>query len=134
MGLVTPFSSKGDQADGRPDFYGTLAFEVDYTDIGGFECNNSLIELFSRAVFEAKSVRKKVFASLKDFFHFYNLDEVSHTHYRPTFNGQKGTIEVKTSNETMNEVDQAYMRTRLNFDITLVNSHEQGQRSPSIDV
>ena len=91
---------------------------MDYTDIGGFECTNSLIELFSRAVFEAKKIRKKVFASLKDFFHFYNLDTVSHTHYRPTYNSQKGTIDVKTSRVTMEDFDEAFMK-KLNKNVNL---------------
>jgi len=62
-------------------------------------------------VFEVKKLRKKVFASLKDFFHFYNLDTVSHTHYRPTLHRHcgKGTIDVKVGSETMEELDRAFM-------------------------
>ena len=33
----------------------------------------------------------------------------ANTHYRPTFNGQKGTIEVKTSKNTIEELDKSVM-------------------------
>ena len=56
------------------DFYGVVTFELDHDDIGGMECSNSLIHGFSRLVFEAKTLRKKAFVTLEDFFVHYKLE------------------------------------------------------------
>lgn len=50
-----------------------VTFELAFSDIGGFECSNSLIENFSRFVFEANVIHKKSFESLADFFTYYKL-------------------------------------------------------------
>jgi len=51
-----------------------VTFELVHEDIGGMECANSLILNFSRLVFEAKTLRKKTFGTLEDFFIHYGLD------------------------------------------------------------
>ena len=58
----------------KVDFYGVVTFELAHEDIGGMECSNSLIFNFSRLVFEAKTLRKKTFVALDDFFVHYGLD------------------------------------------------------------
>lgn len=58
-----------------------VTFELAFSDIGGFECSNSLIENFSRFVFEANVVHKKSFESLADFFTYYKLPTYTKKHY-----------------------------------------------------
>ena len=70
-GSWNPFTT----CDGeKVDFYGVVTFELDHEDIGGMECTNSLIHNFSRLVFEAKTLRKKSFVTLEDFFMHYGLE------------------------------------------------------------
>ena len=71
FGTRNPFTT----IDGeKVDFFGVVTFEVSHEEIGGMECSNSLIVNFSRLVFEAKILRKKAFATLEDFFLYYELD------------------------------------------------------------
>ena len=72
FGSRNPFAT----CDGdKVDFYGVVTFEVDQPDIGGMECTNSLLHGFSRLVFEAKTLRKKAFKTLEDFFAHYELEQ-----------------------------------------------------------
>jgi hypothetical protein len=57
------------------DFYGVVTFEVKVKDIGGMEYSNMLIENSSRIVFEGKSITKRSFANVQDFFNFYALEK-----------------------------------------------------------
>jgi hypothetical protein len=57
----------------KTDFFGVIAFELNYDDIEGMECSNSLIKDFSRFVFEANKLKKIAFASLDTFFNHYKL-------------------------------------------------------------
>ena len=103
FGSRNPFSTKvGNQVD----FFGVVTFELQFDDIGGFDCSNSLIEGFSRFVFESNLISKKSFESLEDFFTYYKLQETSDKHYEPTFNRKEGRIQVKTAWKTINELDQ----------------------------
>ena len=71
FGSRNPFTT----CDGeKVDFYGVVTFELNHEDIGGMECSNSLIYNFSRLVFEAKTLRKKSFVTLEDFFMHYGLE------------------------------------------------------------
>ncbi len=56
------------------DFYGVVTFEIDFGDIVGMEYTNMLIENSSRIVFEGKSIKKKSFQTLADFFQYYDLN------------------------------------------------------------
>ena len=95
LGKETPFNIK---VEGQtPDFYGVVTFELLHKDVGGFECGNSLIQHYSRAVFEANIVRKKAFESLKDFFFYYDIETETEKHYRPSLDLQAGKIAVKTA-------------------------------------
>jgi len=89
----------------KADFYGVVTFEVDFDQIGGIECSNSLIENFSRLVLEAKTLRKKAFKSLDDFFAHYELPTSSKKHYWPSLNKKDGKIEVRTASKTLNTLD-----------------------------
>lgn len=84
-----------------------VTFEVTHADIGGMECTNSLIHNFSRLVFEAKTLRKKAFVTLEDFFTHYGLDQRPNPslHYVPTLNRQENKIEVRTCWQTMQQLD-----------------------------
>jgi len=81
------------------DFYGVVAFEVKQADIGGMECTNSLIHQFSRLVFEAKTLQKKAFVTLEDFFAHYELEQQPDPklHYVPSLNRAESKIEVRTA-------------------------------------
>ena len=93
----------------KVDFYGVVTFEVNHADIGGMECSNSLIHQFSRLVFEAKTLRKKAFVTLEDFFIHYNLETRpdQKLHYVPTLNHQDNKIEVRTCWQTMQQHELA---------------------------
>jgi len=82
IGKETPFNIRAEGE--KPDFYGVVTFELLHQDVGGFECGNSLIEHYSRAVFEAKVIHKKAFESVKDFFFYYGMDTETEKHYRPS--------------------------------------------------
>ena len=102
FGSRNPFSTiVGDQVD----FFGVVTFELAFGDIGGFEYSNSLIENFSRFVFEANVVHKKSFESLTDFFTYYGLAHETTRHYQPTLCLQEGRIRVKTAWNTLAEID-----------------------------
>ena len=91
------------EGEKKVDFYGVIAFEVDLNNIGGMECTNSLIHQFSRLVFEAKTLRKKAFTTLEDFFTHYELEQRPdpNLHYVPTLNRTESKIEVRTAWQTM---------------------------------
>ena len=59
--------------DGHADFFGVIAFELNFDDVGGMECSNSLIKDFSRMVFEADKLKKIAFDDLESFFAYYKL-------------------------------------------------------------
>ena len=85
FGSRNPFATcEGDKAD----FFGVVTFEVTQKNIGGMECTNSLIHRFSRLVFEAKTLRKKAFVTLEDFFIHYELEMSPDPtlHYVPRLN------------------------------------------------
>ena len=84
-----------------------VTFELSFEDIGGMECSNSLIENFSRLVFEAKGTTKKAFTTLEEFFHHYNLPLNSTRHYEPALDVESGRIRVKTVWKTINQIDEA---------------------------
>ena len=90
-----------------------VAFEVDHNDIGGMECTNSLIHQFSRLVFEAKSLRKKAFTTLEDFFTHYELEQRPdpNLHYVPTLNRTESKIEVRTAWQTMKLTEASQLKS-----------------------
>ena len=105
FGSRNPFAT----CDGdKVDFYGVVTFEVNQPDIGGMECTNSLLHGFSRLVFEAKTLRKKAFKTLEDFFAHYELEQQpdSNLHYVPTLNRSENKIEVRTVWQTMQQLEQ----------------------------
>lgn len=55
------------------DFYGVVTFEVLIKEIVGMEYTNTLIENSSRFVFEARTIIKRSFPTVKSFFNYYNL-------------------------------------------------------------
>lgn len=57
------------------DFYGVITFEMDINQVQGMEYTNMLIEHSSRVVFESKTLVKKSFKCLPDFFKHYGLDQ-----------------------------------------------------------
>jgi len=79
FGGHNPYTTK--EAGGRVDFFGVVTFELDIPDVGGMECNNSLIKDFSRMVFEANLLLKKSFSTVESFFKYYNLPLKSKVHY-----------------------------------------------------
>lgn len=97
----------------KVDFYGVVTFELAHEDIGGMECSNSLILNFSRLVFEAKTLRKKTFVTLEDFFAHYCLEQApkNFNHYVPILNRKEGKIEVRTAWRTMRELDNLAQET-----------------------
>jgi len=72
FGSRNPFTTL---AGDKVDFYGVVTFELSHDEIGGMECTNSLIPNASRLVFEAKTLRKKAFVTLEDFFVHYELEQ-----------------------------------------------------------
>ena len=97
------------------DFFGVITFEVEQKDIGGMECTNSLIHGFSRLVFEAKTLRKKAFQTVEDFFVHYGLEERPNPkhHYVPTLNKKENKIEVRTAWQTMKFFDEDESHTAV---------------------
>lgn len=59
--------------DGRQDvdFYGVVTFEVEFNEVVGMGYSNVLIKHSNRIVLEAKTIIKKSFETLDDFFNFY---------------------------------------------------------------
>ena len=53
------------------DFYGVVTFEVEFNEIVGMGYSNFLIKDSSRIVLEARTIIKKSFETLNDFFCFY---------------------------------------------------------------
>ena len=104
FGSRNPYTTK---TQDKVDFFGVVTFELSFEDIGGMECSNSLIENFSRLVFEAKGTTKKAFTTLEEFFHHYNLPLNSTRHYEPALDVESGRIRVKTVWKTINQIDEA---------------------------
>eukprot|EP00352_Strombidinopsis_acuminata_P002607 CAMPEP_0176399920 /NCGR_PEP_ID=MMETSP0126-20121128/47145_1 /TAXON_ID=141414 ORGANISM="Strombidinopsis acuminatum, Strain SPMC142" /NCGR_SAMPLE_ID=MMETSP0126 /ASSEMBLY_ACC=CAM_ASM_000229 /LENGTH=144 /DNA_ID=CAMNT_0017775789 /DNA_START=107 /DNA_END=541 /DNA_ORIENTATION=- len=95
FGGLNPYTTR--ESDGsKLDFFGVVTFELDIADIGGMECTNSLIEHFSRFVFEANTLLKKSFSTVKSFFKYYNLPTKSLSHYQPSISANGNQIEVRT--------------------------------------
>ncbi|CDW84397.1 UNKNOWN [Stylonychia lemnae] len=57
------------------DFYGVVAFEVESKEIIGMTYTNNLVKDANRIVFEARTIIKKSFENVEDFFSFYGLDK-----------------------------------------------------------
>jgi hypothetical protein len=54
-----------------------VTFEVSISEIVGMEYSNMLIENSSRFVFEARTIIKKSFANVDNFFNYYNLNSTT---------------------------------------------------------
>lgn len=85
----------------KTDFYGVVSFELNFDDIEGMECSNSLIKDFSRVVFEANKLKKVNFESLDTFFNYYKLPKTKKPtetgYYQPTINASGHGIEIRTA-------------------------------------
>ena len=79
-----------------------MTFELEFKDVSGMECTNSLIEDFSRLVFEARHLKKRDFERLEDFFRYYDLHTEPKNHYRPILNRKEGRIQVRTAWNSIN--------------------------------
>jgi hypothetical protein len=65
------------------DYYGVVTFEVQVREIVGMEYSNVLIEDASRFVLEARTIVKRSFHNVDNFFNFYNLEAGDQSYYRP---------------------------------------------------
>ncbi len=76
FGNKNPFTTVTDSKDGRQDvdFFGVVTFEVHFNEIVGMEYLNMLVGYpSSRFVFEARTIIKRSFVKVEDFFNYYKL-------------------------------------------------------------
>lgn len=79
FGNKNPFSTVTDVIDTSTqtgsrqevDFYGVVTFEVELADIVGVSYSNVLV-FQNRIVFESKTITKRSFPTVDDFFSFYS--------------------------------------------------------------
>ncbi len=68
-----PFGTFDDA--GKMDFFGAVAFELEFKDIRGMEYSNVLVKDSSRIVFEARRLSKATFGSLDTLLEYYGFDQ-----------------------------------------------------------
>lgn len=73
FGNKNPFTTVTELRRGRQevDFYGVVTFEVESKEIVGMNYTNNLLKDTNRIVFEARTIIKKSFENVEDFYNFY---------------------------------------------------------------
>jgi len=77
FGNKNPFTTVTELREGKQDvdFYGVVTFELEFKEIVGMSYSNVLIQDSNRIVLEGRTIIKKSFENLDDFFYFYFPDE-----------------------------------------------------------
>eukprot|EP00347_Sterkiella_histriomuscorum_P004028 403362021 len=104
FGNKNPFTTVTDMKGGRQDvdFYGVVTFEVEFKEIVGMGYVNNHMRGHNRIVLEARTIIKKSFENVEDFYGFYYPEgladcEAEDDFYRPKINNLKQTIEINQS-------------------------------------